>query len=58
MIRNIHLSFKEELSDYLFITIGLLGYTIGFTCFQLPYQITELIDTEGLVQDRPTQTAY
>lgn len=40
MIRNIHLSFKEELSDYLFITIGLLGYTIGFTCFQLPYQIT------------------
>lgn len=40
MIRNIHLSFKEELSDYLFITFGLLCYATGFTCFQLPYQIT------------------
>lgn len=40
MKHEFHLSFKEEFSDYLFITLGLLMYAIGFTCFQLPYQIT------------------
>lgn len=30
----------QETKDYLFIFLGLLCYSIGFTCFMLPYQIT------------------
>ena len=30
----------QEFKDYTLITFGLLCYSIGFTCFQLPYQIT------------------
>lgn len=30
----------QEVRDYLVITIGLLLYSIGFACFQLPYEIT------------------
>lgn len=40
MIRAIRLSMMQDVRDYLAITFGLLCYTIGFTCFQLPYQIT------------------
>lgn len=29
----------KESKDYLVIALGLLGYAIGFTCFQLPHQI-------------------
>lgn len=34
------LTFMQDLRDYVIITIGLLMYAIGFTCFQLPYEIT------------------
>ena len=30
----------QELHDYVIITLGLLFYAVGFTCFQLPYEIT------------------
>lgn len=30
----------QEVRDYLIITLGLLGYAVGYGCFQLPYQIT------------------
>lgn len=30
----------QECKDYLGILLGLILYTIGFTCFMLPYQIT------------------
>ena len=29
----------NEVKDYLFITLGLLMYTFGWTVFLLPYQI-------------------
>lgn len=34
------LTFMQDVRDYVTITIGLLMYAIGFTCFQLPYEIT------------------
>lgn len=30
----------QEAKDYFFIFLGLILYTVGFTCFMLPYQIT------------------
>ena len=30
---------KNELKDYLNITLGLMLYTFGFTVFLLPYEI-------------------
>ena len=35
-----HTSFFQEFRDYLCITLGLIAYAVGFTCFQLPYEIT------------------
>lgn len=40
MPRKIHLTFYQDFRDYLVITFGLLLYAVGFTCFQLPYEIT------------------
>lgn len=40
MSNNLQLTFFQDLKDYLIITFGLLCYAIGFTCFQLPYEIT------------------
>lgn len=40
MSNNLQLTFFQDLKDYLTITFGLLCYAIGFTCFQLPYEIT------------------
>lgn len=40
LINQIKLSPLQDLRDYLIITLGLLFYAIGFTCFQLPYEIT------------------
>ena len=37
---NLKISKALEVKDYLFITFGLLLYTIGFVCFLLPYEIT------------------
>ena len=33
-------SILQDVRDYLTITLGLLMYATGFTCFQLPYEIT------------------
>ncbi len=33
-------SFAQDMRDYLLITFGLICYAVGFTCFQLPYEIT------------------
>lgn len=33
-------SLLQDVRDYFIITIGLLMYAVGFTCFQLPYEIT------------------
>lgn len=33
-------SLFQDVRDYATITLGLLMYAIGFTCFQLPYEIT------------------
>ena len=30
----------RESKDYLFITLGVICYSLGWTCFLLPYQIT------------------
>lgn len=38
--RLFHPTVLQEVRDYSFITLGLLMYAIGYTCFQLPYQIT------------------
>lgn len=37
---NLKKYFWQEARDYVFIVFGLILYTIGFTCFMLPYQIT------------------
>ena len=37
---KLKVNFLQEFKDYTLITFGLLCYAIGFTCFQLPYQIT------------------
>ena len=38
--RLFHPTVLQEVRDYSFITLGLLMYAVGYTCFQLPYQIT------------------
>lgn len=40
MSTNIRTTFLQNFRDYLIITFGLLCYAIGFSCFQLPYEIT------------------
>lgn len=40
MVKNLHATFLQNLRDYLVITFGLVCYAVGFTCFQLPYEIT------------------
>lgn len=37
--KKLHTPFIQEVRDYTTITFGLLCYAIGFTCFQLPYEI-------------------
>ncbi|MCM1108282.1 MAG: YitT family protein [Clostridium sp.] len=37
---SLKLNIWQEVKDYLLIFVGLLCYSIGFTCFMLPYQIT------------------
>ncbi len=39
-MRNFHSTFRQEAKDYFFIFLGLIVYSVGFTCFILPYQIT------------------
>ena len=34
------ISLLQDVRDYIVITFGLLLYAVGFTCFQLPYEIT------------------
>ena len=40
MTPKIKFTFFQDFRDYLVITFGLVCYAIGFTCFQLPYEIT------------------
>ncbi len=40
MAANFKISVFQDARDYLMITFGLLLYATGFTCFQLPYEIT------------------
>ena len=40
MARYIHLTLFQNTRDYIIITFGLLCYAVGFTCLQLPYEIT------------------
>ena len=40
MANPLHFTFLQEARDYVVITFGLLLYSVGFTCFQLPYEIT------------------
>jgi uncharacterized membrane-anchored protein YitT (DUF2179 family) len=37
--RIIHIDWRNEVEDYLFITFGLLLYAVGWTVFLLPYEI-------------------
>lgn len=39
MPKVFHPSLFSEVRDYIIITLGLIGYALGFTCFQLPFQI-------------------
>ncbi len=40
MVTKFRTTVGQDIRDYIVITIGLLMYAIGFTCFQLPYEIT------------------
>lgn len=40
MATKIKINIFQEFRDYLLITFGLILYSVGFNCFQLPYQIT------------------
>ncbi len=40
MVKTLQFTFFQNFRDYLIITFGLLLYAIGFSCFQLPYEIT------------------
>ncbi len=40
MVKKFRTTIAQDVRDYIIITIGLLMYAIGFTCFQLPYEIT------------------
>lgn len=39
MNKLIHIDWRNEVEDYLFITFGLLLYAVGWTVFLLPYEI-------------------
>ena len=39
MNKIIHIDWRNEVEDYLFITFGLLLYAVGWTVFLLPYEI-------------------
>lgn len=39
-MKKLELNLWQEIKDYLFIMLGLLCYTVGFTLFLLPYEIT------------------
>ena len=36
MVTKYRTSIAQDVRDYVIITLGLLMYAIGFTCFQLP----------------------
>lgn len=40
MAKKFHLTFLQETKDYTLITLSLMMYAVGYTCFQLPYEIT------------------
>lgn len=40
MVQTFKTTLAQDLRDYIIITLGLIMYAIGFTCFQLPYEIT------------------
>jgi len=40
MVKSLNFTFFQNFRDYLVITFGLVCYAVGFTCFQLPYEIT------------------
>lgn len=40
MVTKFRTTVGQDIRDYIVITIGLLMYAVGFTCFQLPYEIT------------------
>lgn len=40
MATNFKLTLMQDIRDYVVITVGLIMYSVGFTCFQLPYEIT------------------
>lgn len=40
MAKMFKTSIGQDIRDYVVITLGLVMYAIGFTCFQLPYEIT------------------
>lgn len=40
MVRAFSQNLFQNVRDYLVITLGLVLYVTGFTCFQLPYEIT------------------
>ena len=38
----------REVKDYIYITLGLISYALGWAAFLLPYQITTGVDaTDG-----------
>ena len=40
MVTKFKTTIAQDIRDYVIITIGLIMYAMGFTCFQLPYEIT------------------
>lgn len=40
MLTNFKPTIAQDVHDYVAITVGLMLYAVGFTCFQLPYEIT------------------
>ncbi len=40
MAKMFKTSIGQDIRDYIVITLGLVMYAVGFTCFQLPYEIT------------------
>lgn len=39
-MQKFNLNLWQEAKDYVFISLGMLVYAIGYTCFMLPYQLT------------------
>ena len=40
LVTKFKTTIAQDIRDYVIITIGLIMYAMGFTCFQLPYEIT------------------